>query len=412
MTHYAPCGVRHVRLDLPLETLAPAADERSIYAVFWWKGLPLGERLFTAGELPVPAAMVADLGAEAASKSLAAQLHRGQHLSSGSDLDALLATVEAGATGQTVSLVICTRDRPRELAMCLRSLAALDPGPDEVIVVDNNPADSATRKVVEAQANVRYVPESTPGLSHARNAGVQAARFDIVAFTDDDVEVHSSWLLGLKSAFCDPKMGFATGLVLPAELHDEAAFAFQFDNGWLTCGFAPKTFTPSFLQRPVIQAAPFWEIGAGANMAIRRAAFDTVGLFDTRLGAGASGCSEDSEMWGRLLEAGWLGRYQPAAVVIHHHRNDVSGLRAQMRAYLRGHVVALFIQYGRSHRFGDLFRAFVTLPTYYAAKLLLQWLQPPEFRRKALTSEIAGLLDAPFCWLRLRKAGAVQGDRP
>src|SRR5438034_287760 len=77
------------------------------------------------------------------------------------------------------------------------------------------------------------------------------------------------------------------------------------------------------------RGVPVWRIGCGANMAFRRAAFAKVGLFDTRLGAGASGCSEDSELWYRLLATGGVCHYEPSAVVYHYHRSDWSSLRRQ-----------------------------------------------------------------------------------
>ena len=75
-----------------------------------------------------------------------------------------------------------------------------------------------------------------------------------------------------------------------------------------------------------------------------------VGGFDERLGAGAAGCSEDSELWYRLLAAGHTVPYEPAAVVFHHHRSDVEAVRRQAAAYLEGHVAALFIQFARRYR--------------------------------------------------------------
>jgi len=49
----------------------------------------------------------------------------------------------------------------------------------------------------------------------------------------------------------------------------------------------------AFFGPQVAYGVPVWAIGAGANMAFRREAFERVGVFDERLGAGATGCSED-----------------------------------------------------------------------------------------------------------------------
>ena len=44
---------------------------------------------------------------------------------------------------------------------------------------------------------VRVVRETRPGISAARNRGLEAAKGEIVAFTDDDVEVDPGWLLAI-----------------------------------------------------------------------------------------------------------------------------------------------------------------------------------------------------------------------
>src|SRR5438094_3575799 len=68
----------------------------------------------------------------------------------------------------SVSLVICTRDRPQELARCLRSLPEQTHRPQEVIVVDNASVANGTEEICR-EANVRSVREPRPGLAIARN---------------------------------------------------------------------------------------------------------------------------------------------------------------------------------------------------------------------------------------------------
>ncbi len=101
----------------------------------------------------------------------------------------------AGLAGtMKYSVVIATHNRAADLRDTLASLAALQPdGPWEVIVVDNNSPDH-TRQVVEAAAPtfpvaLRYLFEARQGRSPALNAGISAARGQIIATTDDDVRV-------------------------------------------------------------------------------------------------------------------------------------------------------------------------------------------------------------------------------
>jgi GT2 family glycosyltransferase len=237
----------------------------------------------------------------------------------------------------TAAVVVCTRDRPEQLRRCLRALRALDHRPDEIVVVDNAPRDAATRRIVEG-AGVGYVLEPHPGLSRARDTGIAATTADIIAFTDDDVVVHPGWLGRLLAGFRSPDVLGVTGLVLPGSLDTEAHRVFEDVAGGFGQGFRAWEVGPEWFHRHRRGPPHVWRLGAGANTAFRREAFDRVGGFDPRLGAGAAGCSEDSELWYRLLAGGWRCRYEPWAVAHHYHRDTLPELRRQALAVLLGHA--------------------------------------------------------------------------
>ena len=69
----------------------------------------------------------------------------------------------------------------------------------------------------------------------------------------------------------------------------------------------------------------------GANMAFRATALVRVGLFDERLGPGAAGHEEETEMSARLARAGFRIGYAPRALVYH----DVDPARADRARFLR-----------------------------------------------------------------------------
>ena len=91
--------------------------------------------------------------------------------------------------------------------------------PFELLVVDNNSTDATPEVVARARARddrVRYLRETKQGVSHARNAGIAAARAPILAFTDDDVRVGPGWLAAIARAFCQyPGASAVGGKVLP-----------------------------------------------------------------------------------------------------------------------------------------------------------------------------------------------------
>ena len=299
----------------------------------------------------------------------------------------------------SVSIVICTRDRPEQLERCLHSLQALSQPPQQIVVVDNAPRSAATKQLVAQFPSIEYVLEPRPGLSVARNTGIAHSTADLVVFTDDDVVVHSGWLLGLRRGFTDSIVMAVTGLMLPAELESEAQIIFHRgggDSGW---GFRARTYDAQFLDEIKARGAPVWRIGAGANMAFRREVFDRLGNFDERLGAGASGCSEDSEMWYRVLAEGYSCRYEPSAVIYHYHRKDLDSLKHQAFHYMRGHVVALLIQFDRYRHWGNLRRLAIELPIYYTKMLILAVLNRFQQRYKTVFVEIWGCLSGiGFYW--------------
>lgn len=285
----------------------------------------------------------------------------------------------------SVSVVICTRDRPEELRRCLASLPAQTLRPLEVIVVDNASNGEATRAAA-LDAGVVYVREDRPGLDYARNTGATTARGEIVAYTDDDVLLHPNWLQNLVAAFDAPEIGAVTGLVLPAELATPAQL--HFETYWsFARGYEPRDYTPEAFKAER-RAFPAWEIGAGASMAFRRQVFATAGLFDERLDVGRAGCSGDSEFWHRLLANGYVCRYEPSSVAFHYHRASDDGLARQLFSYMRGHSAALLVQFERTGRLGDLRRAFLSLPVRYGRRALRRS-QP---RDRFLDLEIRGYL--------------------
>lgn len=214
------------------------------------------------------------------------------------------------------SIVIATYNRAADLRGTLASLAALRPdGPWEVIVVDNNSPDD-TKHVVDGAApgfptELRYIFEGRQGRSPALNAGIRAARGEIVVTTDDDVRVPPDWLnaaaTGLETLDCD----YVGGRVLPIWRAPRPAWLP--DRGgkqWavialLDYGDAPVEFGN--------------RVPLGVNMAFRRSAFDRAGLLDPDTGrrAGTLLGQEVREWCIRARRAGLRGFYVPQMVVEH-----------------------------------------------------------------------------------------------
>lgn len=400
--------IRHV--DLREDAEVGAAQEPQ-FLIFWWGPLPLGTRAFLAEELPLRRDQIATIAAELMADQIAARWAPDAIPLAGPDgrpqfakrhevvFDATslaaemdrLASPDAAPPSVSISVIVCTRDRPQPLGACLAALCAQRVAPAQILVIDNSSTRSA-ESVCLAFPQARYAHEPRPGLSIARNHGLRLASGALIAFTDDDVVVPANWTAELGRAFEAPQVDAMTGLVLPASLEDAAQRSFQFDMGGFGTRCVPVLFDSGFFMRNRVHGAQVWRIGAGANMAFRREVFERIGRFDERLGAGAAGCSEDSELWYRLLAAGGTCLYEPRAVVSHHHRDDWPALRRQMRAYMRGHVAALFVQYDRHGDAGNLRRIFGQLPRYFFRTAVDTLRNAAPERRSLLGQEILGWL--------------------
>ncbi len=202
-----------------------------------------------------------------------------------------------------VSVVVPTFKRPDQLQRCLSALTIqdIDPAIYEIIIVDDA-ACVDTRRQVECWIEctkgcghtIRYLPVNGPhGPAAARNLGWQAARGEIIAFTDDDCLPLPGWLRAGLAAFRDGIMGVSGKIIVPLE------------------------HTPTDYERnaALLAKAEF----VTANCFYRRETLAMVGGFDERF---SMAWREDSDLVFRLVDHFSSGStssllYAPAAVVVH-----------------------------------------------------------------------------------------------
>ena len=222
--------------------------------------------------------------------------------------------------GASFSVILATRDREALLAQTLEALAGQDWPRDrfEIVVADNGSVDG-TRAVVEAAAGrldappTRYLYVAESGKSHAINRALPHAGGDLLAFTDDDVVPHPTWLERLSAAFAETGADFVAGRILPRWESTPPR--------WLSPRLYGVLAIPDNGEARVsITAADGPRIlPIGANMAVRAAVIRRVGGFRPDLGklAGTLRTGEDHELCLRMLHAGCRGIYEPTAVVRH-----------------------------------------------------------------------------------------------
>lgn len=237
---------------------------------------------------------------------------------------------------RSVSVAICTHERPDDLELSLASVSALSPAAHEILVVDSGPRTERTRVAVERFGHVRYLSEERPGLDRARNRALREATGEIVAFTDDDAVVDPAWLGAFQRPFADPLVLITTGLTLPSELDTQAQRQHERFSTFAR-GFQPRVFEAT-RNSPGAAGHP----GAGVNMAVRKTATDRVGAFDEALDAGTPTRSGgDYEYFSRVLGAGYRIAYEPRALSFHRHRRTQAELRRAFFGYGVGAMAAL-----------------------------------------------------------------------
>ena len=232
----------------------------------------------------------------------------------------------------TISVIIATHNRRNLLRECLAHLGVQSYRPgDEVIVVNNGSTDDS-RNVIADHARtfpvpLRYLEENEPGKSHAVAAALRVATGDVLAFTDDDVNVDRLWLDAIRRAMTDPAITLIGGPVAPRwERRAPAWLRGAVDGyGTLTAPLALLNFGPD-----VVELGPRTVLGA--NLAVRREVFVSVGGFAHHLGKlrGTLLTGEDRELCRRVQAAGFRAVYCPDMRV----RHWVPAGRTRIRYYL------------------------------------------------------------------------------
>jgi glycosyltransferase involved in cell wall biosynthesis len=207
-----------------------------------------------------------------------------------------------------ISVIVPHLNQARDLEACLRSLHSqtLDHSLFEVIVVDNG------SKILPVTAIERYsstvlLQESRPGPGLARNRGVEAARADILAFTDADCRAHPDWLSSaLRTLQVVPPQTILGGDV---QIWRERNTAYT----------ALEAYESVFAYRFKLYIQRHGFSGTG-NLVVRTLDFFAIGPFQ------GIEVAEDVGWGQRALSAGYTFRYVPEMIVFHPARRSLREL--------------------------------------------------------------------------------------
>jgi glycosyltransferase involved in cell wall biosynthesis len=209
----------------------------------------------------------------------------------------------------TVSVVVPVYNDPQGIRDTLSALVSQSYPRDrlEILPVDNGSTDE-TRSVIrqfssEDDAVELVVEDEVQGSYAARNAGIEAASGDVLAFVDADMYMDDDWL---RTAVESTRNAAYVGCHVELVVDGEETLAAQFD--------AQTAF-------PVEQYIRWQNYAPTCCLLVRRAVVDDVGPFDERLVSGG-----DSEFGTRVADAGYAQAYAGDATLYHPVRDSFESL--------------------------------------------------------------------------------------
>jgi mycofactocin glycosyltransferase len=208
----------------------------------------------------------------------------------------------------SISIVIPTKDRCKDLVECLESLYTQDYPSNqiEIIVIDDGSKDETQKLVSRFSCTLLTNPESR-GQSYCRNIGVQQAKGEILAFLDDDCVAGRTWLRDLMQYFQWEEVG-AVGGYVDGYSNKSQLDRYEKEFSLLNLG--------NYILRGAKDRSAFFV--PTCNMLVRKKAFDETGGIRETMHLG-----EDVDFCWRMRDAGWLALYVPSGTVKHKHRNSL-----------------------------------------------------------------------------------------
>lgn len=286
----------------------------------------------------------------------------------------------------SVSVVVPTFDRLRDLSRCLEALAKQSYKNFDMVVVSGGDI----RAIEEAARNfnlpIKVIKQNRKGLVEARNLGWRQSKSDIVCFIDDDSVVSPGWLEEIVKTFLsDEKIGGVSGPTLIGErrmkLRDAILLTKRFRRGnilWKSLGnfylnfilegkvnevgrilragiFTLGSNSPACLTKNGIFDVDYLE---ACHMCIRRKILEETGGFDYLYKGTSEWCEPDLAF--RIKKLGYRLVFNPKAIT--EHRVSIRGVfGARTHAFERS---VNFITFYFRHIKPNTFQKFIRFYSY------------------------------------------------
>ncbi len=204
-----------------------------------------------------------------------------------------------------ISVIIPAHNAAAAIGECLAALQRQTSPAAEIIVIDDGSTDNTAQ--LAAEFGVTLIRQPQQGPASARNAGIRAARGDILCFTDADCQPAPDWLREITAPLlADPGIAAAKGAYCCRQTEPVARFVqIEYEDKY------------DVLRRHTsIAFMDFY------SAACRRSVLLEMGGFDERFTAANT---EDRDLSYRLAARGYKMVFRPSALVCHYHTADFWG---------------------------------------------------------------------------------------
>ena len=250
-----------------------------------------------------------------------------------------------------VAVLILSWNAVVPLQHCLRQVWALDPAPNQVMVVDNGSCDGSAEMVAHTFPLATLIRNGANlGFASGMNVGLRALMAqsvppDLIILLNQDTLVDTNWLGALINAMrSDPTLGavgckilYPDGTIQHAGMFLEHPRAIAQHIGW-------HERDDGRFDQPTTM-----EFVTGAALALRRTTLEQVGLFDEGY---AQAYFEDVDLLWRIRRVGYRIGYEPRATLVHHESLSLPDPLNRGALYNRGRLRFVFKSYPLEELFG------------------------------------------------------------
>lgn len=247
-------------------------------------------------------------------------------------------------TSIKLSVIIATCNRLPYLVNCLVSLGkqAMDKAMFEVIVINDGSSDLTGQHLLDFKANTqinfRFISHANSGVSYSRNVGIENAKGEFIAFTDDDCIVPENWLMQMYNDIASaPDDVVGVGGQLECFTSHPDTFISRFISYVDDFNFIPVLGMVLIRHVHVSkltgnEVIPYLRT---SNAMFRKRCLQEVGGFDPNFRRPGG---EDPDLCYRLLNMHYGFIFDRDIVVLHHSRESMRSYFKTLKNYLAGEV--------------------------------------------------------------------------